>query len=140
VKEIRERGVAEDSARAIYGVHEQADQSNDLPSGIVVRTVLEPNSIIAAVRPANWSVDKNQPLARIRTMEDIIDRQLSPCQEVISAVFIPQQRQRIAGVRPFARLLVRVVDHRRAGETAMRHAGDREHDFRARARLRFLSC
>jgi hypothetical protein len=26
-----------------------------------------------------------------------------PCQEVISAVFIPRQRQRIAGVRPFAR-------------------------------------
>jgi putative ABC transport system permease protein len=77
VKEIRERGVAEDSAPAIYRVHEQADQSNDLPSGIVVRTVLEPNSIISPVRQAIWSVDKNQPLARIRTMEDIIHRQLS---------------------------------------------------------------
>lgn len=77
VKEIRERGVAEDSAPAIYRVHEQADQSNDVPSGIMVRTALEPNSIISAVRQAVWSVDKNQPLARIRTMEDIIDRQLS---------------------------------------------------------------
>jgi predicted permease len=77
VKEIRERGVAEDSRPAIYRVHEQADQSNDLPSGIVVRTALEPNSIISAVRQAIWSVDRNQPLARIRTMEDIIDRQLS---------------------------------------------------------------
>ena len=44
VKEIRERGVAEDSRPAIYRVHEQADQSNDLPSGIVVRTALEPKS------------------------------------------------------------------------------------------------
>jgi putative ABC transport system permease protein len=77
VKEIRERGVAEDSRPAIYRVHEQADQSNDLPSGIVVRTALEPKSIISAVRQAIWSVDRNQPLARIRTMEDIIDRQLS---------------------------------------------------------------
>src|SRR5262249_34285784 len=41
VKEIRERGVAEDSRPAIYRVHEQADQTNDLPSGIVVRTALE---------------------------------------------------------------------------------------------------
>jgi predicted permease len=77
VKEIRERGVAEDSKPAIYRVHEQADQTNDLPSGIVVRTAVEPASIISAVRQAIWSVDKNQPLARIRTMEDIVDRQLS---------------------------------------------------------------
>jgi predicted permease len=77
VKEIRERGVAEDPRPAIYRVHEQADQSNDLPSGIVVRTAVEPASIISAVRQAIWSIDKNQPLARIRTMEDIVDRQLS---------------------------------------------------------------
>src|SRR4029434_6556242 len=61
----------------IYRVHEQADQTNDLPSGIVVRTAVKPATIISAVRQAIWSVDKNQPLARIRTMEDIIDRQLS---------------------------------------------------------------
>jgi len=77
VKEIRERGVAEESRPAIYRVHEQADQTNDLPSGIVVRTVVEPASIIPAVRQAIWAVDRNQPLARIRTLEDIIDRQLS---------------------------------------------------------------
>jgi predicted permease len=77
VKEIRERGVAEDPRPAIYRVHEQADQTNDLPSGIVVRTAVEPASIVSAVRQAIWSVDNNQPLARIRTMEDIVDRQLS---------------------------------------------------------------
>jgi putative ABC transport system permease protein len=77
VKEIRERGVAEDSRPAIYRVHEQADQTNDLPSGIVVRTAVEPAAIISAVRQAIWSIDKNQPIARIRTMEDIVARQLS---------------------------------------------------------------
>jgi putative ABC transport system permease protein len=77
VREIRERGVAEDPRPAIYRVHEQADQTNDLPSGIVVRTAVEPASLVSAVRQAIWSVDKNQPLARIRTMEDIVDRQLS---------------------------------------------------------------
>ncbi|HKE82270.1 MAG TPA: ABC transporter permease [Vicinamibacterales bacterium] len=77
VKEIRERGVAEDTRPAIYRVHEQADQANDSPSGIVVRTAVDPASIISAVRQAIWTVDGNQPLARIRTMEDIVDRQLS---------------------------------------------------------------
>jgi putative ABC transport system permease protein len=77
VKEIRERGVAEDLRPAIYRVHEQADQTNDVPSGIVVRTAVEPASIVSAVRQAIWSVDRNQPVARIRTMEDIVRRQLS---------------------------------------------------------------
>jgi predicted permease len=77
MKEIHERGVAEDSRPAIYRVHEQADQSEDLPSGIVVRTAVDPASIVSAVRQAIWSVDKNQPLVRIRTMEEIVDRQLS---------------------------------------------------------------
>src|SRR5262245_12409679 len=77
VKEIRERGVVEDSRPAIYRVHEQADQTNDLPSGIVVRAAVEPATIVSAVRQAIWSVDRNQPLARIRTMEEIVDRQLS---------------------------------------------------------------
>jgi predicted permease len=77
VKEIRDRGVAEELKPAIYRLHEQADQSGDKPSGIVVRTSVEPASIVAAVRQAIWSVDKNQPVARIQTIEDIVARQLS---------------------------------------------------------------
>jgi hypothetical protein len=64
VKEIRDRGVAEELKPTIYRMHEQADQSGDQPSGIVVRTSVEPASIVAAVRQAIWSVDKNQPETR----------------------------------------------------------------------------
>jgi putative ABC transport system permease protein len=77
VKEIRERGVAEELKPAIYRVHEQADQTGDLPSGIVVRTAVEPASIVAAVRQAIWSVDENQPVTRVQTVEEIVARQLS---------------------------------------------------------------
>ncbi len=77
VKEIRERGVAEELKPAVYRVHEQADQSPDQPSGIVVRTAVEPATIIPAVRQAIWSVDKNEPVARVQTIEDIVNRQLS---------------------------------------------------------------
>ncbi|MGH9856020.1 MAG: FtsX-like permease family protein, partial [Blastocatellia bacterium] len=77
VKEIRDRGVAEELKPAIYRVHEQADQSGDQPSGIVVRTAVEPASLVPAVRQAIWSVDKNQPVARVQTIEDIVARQLS---------------------------------------------------------------
>jgi putative ABC transport system permease protein len=77
VKEIRDRGVTEELKPTIYRVHEQADQSNDQPSGIVVRTAVEPASLISAVRQAIWSVDRNQPVARIQTIKEIVDRQLS---------------------------------------------------------------
>jgi predicted permease len=77
VKEIRDRGVAEELQPTIYRLHEQADQTGDEPSGIIVRTSVEPGSIVPAVRHAIWSVDKNEPVARVQTIEDIVDRQLS---------------------------------------------------------------
>jgi len=69
--------VAEELKPAIYRVHEQADQSGDQPSGIVVRTSVGPALLVPAVRQAIWSVDKNQPVARVQTIEDIVARQLS---------------------------------------------------------------
>jgi predicted permease len=77
VKEIRDTGVTGELKPTIYRLHEQADQSGDLPSGIVVRTAVEPASIVSAVRQAIWSVDKNQPVWHVRTLEEIVDRQLS---------------------------------------------------------------
>jgi predicted permease len=77
VKEIRERGVAETLQPAIYRVHEQASQSGDQPSGFVVRTSVDPTTIVPSVRQAIWSLDKNQPIARIQTIDEIVARQLS---------------------------------------------------------------
>ena len=67
VKEIRERGVAEDSRPATYRVHEQADQTNDLPSGILVRTEsnLHP-SFPRYVRPSGQSTGMSRSHASER--------------------------------------------------------------------------
>jgi putative ABC transport system permease protein len=78
VKEVREVGMAEALRPAVYCLHEQGnDQLMISPSGIVVRTVVEPASIVSAVRQAIWSIDKNQPLWRVQTLEQMVDRQLS---------------------------------------------------------------
>jgi predicted lysophospholipase L1 biosynthesis ABC-type transport system permease subunit len=77
VNEIRDRGVAEDLKPAVYRLHEQADQSGDEPSGIVVRTAVEPMSIVPAVRQAIWSVDRNEPITNIQSLDDMVARQLS---------------------------------------------------------------
>lgn len=77
VKPIPENGVLHEPKPAVYRVHEQCDQVGDLNAGIVVRTSVDPVSIVPAVRQAIWSLDPNQPLARIQTLEQIIGRQLS---------------------------------------------------------------
>jgi predicted permease len=77
VKPIRETGVLDEMKPAVYRLHEHCDQIGSMMNGIVVRTAVEPASIIPAIRRAIWSLDKDQPIARIRTMEAIVDRQLS---------------------------------------------------------------
>ena len=77
VKSIREAGVLEEMKATIYRLNEHCDQIGTLDTGILVRTAVAPSSVIAAVRQAIWSLDKGQAIARVRTMEDIVDRQLS---------------------------------------------------------------
>jgi predicted permease len=77
VKEIRDRGVALNLKPAAYVVHEQADQVWPQPSGLVIRTSLPPNTLVRSVRQAIWSVDKNEPVARIQTLDSIVDKELS---------------------------------------------------------------
>ena len=77
VKEIRERGIAVNTKPAVYLVHEQADQAWPMPSGLVVRTAVEPASLVPAVRQAIWSVDRSEPIARIQTLDEIVASELS---------------------------------------------------------------
>ncbi len=77
VKEIREVSMAEELRPSVYRLHDQTDQVGSLPNGIVVRTAVDPSSIVSAIRQAVWSVDKNQPIWRFETLETIVDRQLS---------------------------------------------------------------
>ena len=44
---------------------------------MVIRTSVAPESIVPAVRRAIWSLDKNQPIARIRTLDDLVATHLS---------------------------------------------------------------
>jgi putative ABC transport system permease protein len=78
VKEIHEVGMEEVARPVVYSLHEQgSDQLMIPPGGIAVRTAVEPASIVSAVRQAIWSIDKNQPIWRVETLEDLFARQLT---------------------------------------------------------------
>ena len=78
VREIHEVGMEEEPRPAVYCLHDQAnDQLMIGPSGIVVRTSTKPAAIVSAIREAIWSIDKNQPIWRVQTLEQILDHQIS---------------------------------------------------------------
>ena len=78
VKEIHEVGMEEAARPAVYSLHDQGSTQLMIPpGGIAVRTAVEPASIVSAVRQAIWSIDKNQPMWRVQTLEDIFARQLT---------------------------------------------------------------
>jgi putative ABC transport system permease protein len=77
VKEIRERGVNIDTKPAVYMPLAQSEGYWPVPVALAVRTTVEPASIAGAVRQAVWSVDRDQPLTQMRTMEQVVDEQLS---------------------------------------------------------------
>ena len=77
IRHIPENGMLAEAKPAVYRVREQCDQIDDLSAGIVVRTAVDPESIVPAVRQAIWSLDKDQPLARIQTMDAMVGRELS---------------------------------------------------------------
>jgi putative ABC transport system permease protein len=99
VKSIREAGVLEGMRPAIYRLQEHCDQIGTLDTGIVVRTAVPAASVVPGVRRAIWSLDKSQPIARVRTMEDIVDRQLST----------PKQSTALLGAFAFLALLLASV-------------------------------
>ena len=52
-------------------------QSPDQTMSLVVRTTLPPSAALPAIKNAIWSVDKNQPVFQVRSMDEIISGILS---------------------------------------------------------------
>jgi putative ABC transport system permease protein len=77
VKEIRERGVTEELKPAVYVLNERSDQSWAQTTDLVIRTSIAPESIAPSVRQAIWSLDRNQPIAKVRTLDDVVAAQLA---------------------------------------------------------------
>jgi putative ABC transport system permease protein len=47
------------------------------PRDLAIRTTTDPEAVAAAVRRAIWSVDANQPIADLQTMEEIVARSIA---------------------------------------------------------------
>ena len=55
-----------------------ATQIASTTMGVVMKTAVEPSAVVASLRAAVRSIDPEQPIANVRTMEQWLDRSLQP--------------------------------------------------------------
>jgi putative ABC transport system permease protein len=84
VEDIKERGLDYGPKPAVYVPFTQTTIAFFQPSEIAVRTRVPPTELASALQQAVWSVDPEQPVSTIRTMDDIVDEELANRQQVLS--------------------------------------------------------
>jgi len=81
VKDVRERGYLPDLKAGLYLPFEQATDSWALPDSLVVRTTGDPVALASAARRVIQSVDPEQPVTAVATMDDILDLDVADRQQ-----------------------------------------------------------
>ena len=74
VRDVKLAGLDAPSAPAYYIPASQAPLGD---MNILVRTTTDPLSVVGAVRQAVWSIDPNQPLSNITTLEKVVSESIA---------------------------------------------------------------
>jgi predicted permease len=77
VNDVRQNGFYGEQQFELYAASTQERRSWLAPRDLVVRTSGDPASIAGAVRQAVWAVDKDQPVANVRTMNEVFAAAIS---------------------------------------------------------------
>jgi putative ABC transport system permease protein len=75
VADVRERGLLLGMKPAVYLSTEQVERPG--ADYLVVRTRQKPMQLVKTVESAVWAVDGEQPVARVRSMDDIIEQSVA---------------------------------------------------------------
>jgi predicted permease len=76
VDDIKERGFDLGPKPAVYVPFTQTTIAFFVPSELAVRTVVAPQNLAAAMQRAVWTVDPEQPVSLIRTLDEIVEIEL----------------------------------------------------------------
>ncbi|HEX8880500.1 MAG TPA: ABC transporter permease, partial [Candidatus Acidoferrum sp.] len=77
VNDVKELSLDEPPKEEMYFPYWQAQGNYMVPSTLVVRTTGDLTSLASATRHAVWSVDADQPVSEIITMEGVLDRDVA---------------------------------------------------------------
>ncbi|PWT93383.1 MAG: hypothetical protein C5B55_04640 [Blastocatellia bacterium] len=74
VRNIKSAGLSAETDPAYYIPASQAPLADMV---LLVRTQSDPNSLVSALRQAVWSIDPNQPIANVNTMEKLLAQSIA---------------------------------------------------------------
>src|SRR5215510_11042257 len=78
VGDVKEMGLeAPAKAEMFFPYHQLPRMLWNMPRDLAVRTTGDPMSVAAAARQAVWSVDRNQPVSNVRTMNEILSEEVA---------------------------------------------------------------
>ncbi len=75
VGDVKGRGLQRDSEPQVYIPYSQLDQGYTWfqPKDLAVRTTLDPQSLIPAVRGIIWAADRDQPISDVQTLSALLE-------------------------------------------------------------------
>jgi predicted permease len=78
VGDVKEMGLEAPAKAEMFFLYPQLPRMLwNMPRDLAVRTTGDPMSVAAAVRQAIWSVDRNQPVSNVRTMNEILSEEVA---------------------------------------------------------------
>jgi putative ABC transport system permease protein len=86
VDDVKEMGLDEPPKEEMYFPHWQSQGNYMVPSILVVHTKGDPTNLAGAVREAVWSVDPDQPVSKVVTMDGVLNREVG--QRGVQAVLL----------------------------------------------------
>jgi len=80
---IKQYTLTEETQPQLYASHEQ---NIGIFTSVVMRTAGDPNAMSRALHDAIWSVDRDQPIWKVRSLQSLVDRDLSSTRVSVSII------------------------------------------------------
>jgi predicted permease len=76
VNDLRQMGLDQPPRPEMYFPYWQSSYNWMVPGELVIRTEREPEQLIGSVRRAIWSIDPTQAIANVKTLNEILDKEV----------------------------------------------------------------
>ena len=77
VGDVHQMRLNEPPRQEMYFPHWQAQDNWMVPRDLAIRTSGDPLSLASAVRQAVWSIDRDQPVSGVMTLDDLLDQEVA---------------------------------------------------------------
>jgi putative ABC transport system permease protein len=75
--DVRQMSLNEPPRQEMYFPYWQAKDNWMVPRDLVIRTTGDPQSLAGAVRQAVWSIDRDQPVSNVMTLDALLDQEVA---------------------------------------------------------------